>query len=393
MKNPSGYRSVLRLATGSFASMLRTLNQFFKGNTTSHFPKIMTLAITSCVLVAMITIDASASGYSQGDASNRTNVESTLTSTLSFSQLTGSAGRWQPWSPPANPVATSSGPPLTTTFAGATTTTTPDQTTTTSPQTTTTSPQTTTTTTSVASSSPQPVGDIAGPWNLVFDSEFNGSSLDASQWSPGAFGTGYTGPIDPAYGLDVCAASQVSVGSGSLQIKAILQTNTSAKGTFPYTSGAVTTMAPTYPWTSPALFSFTYGYAEARIWLPGSGGIADWPAFWMFSTALSHTYPNGEIDILEGLGGSAEAHLISSLGAQGPLTGGGTYAGGWHTFAADWEPGAITYYYDGVSIGSFTTEIPSTPMFLLLDLDVSTTLSPPAAPASMLVDYVRVWQH
>src|ERR1019366_4086608 len=162
MKNPSGYRSVLRLARGSFASMLRTLNQFFKGNTTPHFPKIMTLAVTSCVLVAMITIDASASGYSQGDASNRTNVESTLTSKLSFSQLTGSAGRWHPWSPPANPVATSSGPPLTTTFVGATTTTTPDQTTTTSPQ-------TTTTTTSVASSSLQPVGDIAGPWNLVFN--------------------------------------------------------------------------------------------------------------------------------------------------------------------------------------------------------------------------------
>src|ERR1039458_3560860 len=167
MKNPSAPRSVLRLARGSIASMLRTLNQFFKGNTTPHLPKIMTLAVTSCVLVAMITIDASASGYSQGDASNRTNVESTLTSTLSFSQLTGSAGRWRPWSPPANPVATSSAPPLTTTFAGATTTTTPDQTTTTSPQ-------TTTTTTSVASSSPQPVGDIAGPWNLVFDSEFNG---------------------------------------------------------------------------------------------------------------------------------------------------------------------------------------------------------------------------
>src|ERR1035437_8243590 len=183
MKNPSGYRSVLRLARGSFASMLRPLNQFFKGNTTPHFPKIMTLAVTSCVLVAMITIDASSSGYSQGDASNRTNLESTLTSTLSFSQLTGPTGRWHPWSLPANPVATSSGPPLTTTFAGATTTTTtPDQTTTTSPQ-------TTTTTTSVAPSSPQPVGDLAGPWNLVFDSEFNGSSLDASQWSTGWFGS------------------------------------------------------------------------------------------------------------------------------------------------------------------------------------------------------------
>jgi beta-glucanase (GH16 family) len=252
----------------------------------------------------------------------------------------------------------------------------------------------TTTTTTVAPRSPQPVGDIAGPWNLVFDSEFNGSSLDPFQWSTGWFGSGYnTGPISSTYGLDVCAASQVSVGSGSLQIKAILKTNTSSYGTFPYTSGVITTLAAAYPWSAPALFSFTYGYAEARIWLPGSGRIADWPAFWMYSTALSNTYPNGEIDILEGLGGSARAHLISSLGTQGPLTGSGTFAGGWHTFAVNWEPGAITYYYDGVSIGDFTTDIPSTPMFLILNLEVSTTLSPPAAPASMLVDYVRVWRH
>jgi beta-glucanase (GH16 family) len=245
--------------------------------------------------------------------------------------------------------------------------------------------------------SPQPVGDIAGPWNLVFDSEFNGSTLDATKWTPGWFGSGYTGPIDLPYGLDVCATSQVSVSSGSLQIDAIAEQNTSSQGTgtFPYTSGVVTTMAPTYPWTSPASFSFTYGYAEARIWLPANGSaIADWPAFWLYATALSHTYPNGEIDILEGLGGSAEAHMSSTLGIQGPLTGGGTYAGGWHTFAADWEPGSVTIYYDGVSIGSFTTQIPSTPMFLLLDLDVSTSLSPPAiAPATMMVDYVRVWQH
>ncbi|HEV3266152.1 MAG TPA: hypothetical protein VG014_11555, partial [Acidimicrobiales bacterium] len=35
-----------------------------------------------------------------------------------------------------------------------------------------------------------PVG--AGPWNMAFDSEFNGSSLDTSQWSTGWFGSGIT---------------------------------------------------------------------------------------------------------------------------------------------------------------------------------------------------------
>jgi beta-glucanase (GH16 family) len=244
----------------------------------------------------------------------------------------------------------------------------------------------------VALSSPQPVGGIAGPWHLVFDSEFNGSSLDATKWS-GWFGSGLTGPT--RYSDNLWSASQVSVSNGSLQIAAIHETNTNSHGTFPYTSGIVTTMQAAYPFFKPALFSFTYGYAEARMWLPANGSaIANWPAFWLYATGLSHTYPNGEIDILEGLGGLARAHLISSLGTQGPLIGAGTYAGGWHTFAADWEPNAITFYYDGVSIGSFTTGIPSAPMFLIISNDISQELGMhPIVPATLMVDYVRVWQH
>jgi beta-glucanase (GH16 family) len=349
------------------------LKNFFLAKTTHRFPKLVTLAVSSSLLVALVNIDASAS-----------TIGSRVTHAVrsEFIRKLGSESGTHPYSgvvmrrPPVTTTSTATGG----SGGGASTTTT------------TTPPTTTTTSTIVAPSSPQPAGDIAGPWNLVFDSEFNGSSLDASQWSTDWFGSGNTDPIDPTYGLDVNAASQVSVGGGSLQINAILKTNTSPQGTFPYTSGAITTLSDAYPWTP--LFSLTYGYVEARIWLPAKGSaVADWPAFWMYSVALTHTYPNGEIDILEGLGGSPEAHMLSSLGQQGPLTGGGTYAGGWHTFAVDWEPNAVTYYYDGVSIGDFTTQIPSTPMFLILNLEVSTILSPPAVPASMRVAYVRVWQH
>jgi beta-glucanase (GH16 family) len=68
----------------------------------------------------------------------------------------------------------------------------------------------------------------------------------------------------------------------------------------------------------------------------------------------------------------------------------GTYTDGWHTFAANWEPGIITYYYDGVDIGSVTSGITSAPMFLVLDYDAEISGQ---APATMKVDYVRVWQH
>ena len=67
----------------------------------------------------------------------------------------------------------------------------------------------------------------------------------------------------------------------------------------------------------------------------------------------------------------------------------GTYPGGWHTFAADWEPGIVTYYYDGVDIGSVTSGITSAPMFLILDYAAGTLAQ---APDTMKVDYLRVCQ-
>ena len=58
----------------------------------------------------------------------------------------------------------------------------------------TTPPATTTTITpptTPPSTPPQPDG-VAGNWNLILDSEFDGPSLDTSIWQPGWFGTGVT---------------------------------------------------------------------------------------------------------------------------------------------------------------------------------------------------------
>ena len=67
---------------------------------------------------------------------------------------------------------------------------------------------------------------------------------------------------------------------------------------------------------------------------------------------------------------------------------------GWHTYAADWEPGSLTFYYDGRQVWRTTTGVTNQPMYLILDLAASNTISPPViVPATMRVDYVRVWQH
>ena len=229
-------------------------------------------------------------------------------------------------------------------------------------------------------SSPQPVGGATGPWNLVFDSEFNGSSLDRLQWSTGAYGApGVTAGYNTLE-QDCYNPAQVSVTGGALNITAIADGETCGGVTQPYATGSVTTYG---------LFSFTYGYMEARLWLPGSGGIADWPAFW--ASGL-HWPTTGEIDVLEGEGGHACATFHNSAGASETCAS-GTFTG-WHTFAADWEPGSVTFYYDGTEVWSDTSGITSAPMHLNIGLELSTSITAPdTVPASMQVDYVRVWQH
>ena len=219
-----------------------------------------------------------------------------------------------------------------------------------------------------------PASGIAGPWHLIFNDEFNGSSLDLTKWSSGwrPAGTGgITGPIDITYGLDVCSDAQITVANGAASITAILETNTSPNGTYNYTSGCFMTLTNTTPWTP--IFSFLYGYCEARIWLPANGtASANWPAFWLQPTyaiiypTLSHTFPNAEIDILESLSGTVQAHVLSTSGNQGPYS--DLLVGGWHTYGVDWEAGVCTFYYDGVSIGTTPTAYAQGPVYIVFDL-------------------------
>jgi beta-glucanase (GH16 family) len=69
----------------------------------------------------------------------------------------------------------------------------------------------------------------------------------------------------------------------------------------------------------------------------------------------------------------------------------GAYTG-WHTYGADWEPGVVNYYYDGVLVGSTKSGVTSSPMYLILDYAVGRWGGPVKAPATMKVDYVRVWR-
>jgi len=233
---------------------------------------------------------------------------------------------------------------------------------------------------------PQPAG-IPGNWNLKLDSEFSGSSLDTSVWRTGWYGSGVTAGVGGTSEHDCDSPDDVSFpGDGTMHL-GLTKTSSTCDGiSQPYTTGLVTT-DPT-DGRSGGGFTYTYGVAEARIYIPAAGNqIADWPSFWADGTG---TWPEtGEDDVLEGLGGKACFHFHSPLGGPGDCD--SSITPGWHTFASDWQPGSVTYYYDGKDVGSITTGITSAPMYLILGNGVSSTPGDTVAD-SMQVQYVRVWQ-
>jgi beta-glucanase (GH16 family) len=225
-----------------------------------------------------------------------------------------------------------------------------------------------------------PLG-IPGAWRKAFSDEFNGTSLDGSKWNPNWLGcSGCTTPPVNSSEQAAYAPSQVSVSEGSLHLRATAQQTTVNGKTYPYRSGLV---------ESNGRAEFTYGAFEARIHTPSSGSqIANWPAFW----GNGQNWPtDGEMDIMEGLGGSACYHFHSSSGGPGSCASGSFT--GWHTYGAEWKPGSVTYYYDGKQVGQITSGITSAPMYLILNHGISSQHGgPTVSSADMMVDYVRVWK-
>jgi beta-glucanase (GH16 family) len=234
---------------------------------------------------------------------------------------------------------------------------------------------------------PTPSGAPAGPWHAIFDDEFNGDALDGSHWTSGWYASPLSGPIDPSDEQECYARSHIVEGSGELDLNLTASPARCPSGNGPlaepFTSAMVTTTNK---------FSFTYGFVEARVWLPGSPAVTDWPAVW----AVGQNVPwpqGGEIDLVEGLRGSPCWHFHEPLGAPGGCPA-GAFTAGWHTFAADWEPGSVTWYYDGTDVGTVTSGVTATPMFLLMNLAVDQTFGGAIqAPATLRIDYMRVWQH
>ena len=160
------------------------------------------------------------------------------------------------------------------------------------------------------------------------------------------------------------------------------------------------------------LYEVTYGRIEARIKVPTGVGL--WPAFWMLGTNIGTVgWPSsGEIDIMENVGRQPR-RLYGTLHGPG-YSGSNGYgktidlpapiADDFHVFAVDWQEDHIVWTVDGTVYNTATPAdvAPNDwaynhPFYLLLNLAVGGNFGGPvsaetAFPASMVVDYVRVYQ-
>ena len=226
-------------------------------------------------------------------------------------------------------------------------------------------------------------------YQLQWADEFDGSAVNTTNWAFETGGGGWGNNEQQYY-----QSQNASVANGNLVITARKQ----SAGGLPYTSARLITRGKR---------EFTYGRFEARIKLPQGQG--QWPAFWMLGANISTVpWPGcGEIDIMENTNTSS-----SVLGTMHWFNTAYSYYGGnttttptdYHVYRVDWTPTAITWFVDGVQFftGNIANNINGTeefhrPFFLLLNMAVGgnlpgQTINESRLPASMYVDYVRVYQ-
>lgn len=251
-------------------------------------------------------------------------------------------------------------------------------------------------------------------WVQVWSDEFDGAAgarIDPSKWryeiadgcAEGICGWGNN---EKEYYTD--APENVALnGEGQLAIVARRAPvgPTCYYGPCLYTSGKITTRDKML--AAP-------GRVEARIKLPAGQGL--WSAFWM----LGHDYPTtpwplcGELDIMENKG-SQPTTTSSALHGPGysgatpfahaqPLAD-GTVSSDFHTYAVEWDALHVAFFVDGFvhyvitrpEVERWGQSVLDQQFFVILNLAVGGQFdgdpqSDAIFPATMLVDYVRVYE-
>ena len=250
-------------------------------------------------------------------------------------------------------------------------------------------------------------------WQLVWEDDFNGSSLNQSKWVHD-IGTG------SQYGmwgwgngeLQYYQPQNTTLNNGIAKIEVKEEPNGIID------SWSVTSYFSSSKITTKGLFNFRYGKVEARIKTIDGQGF--WPAFWMLPS--NGSWPcDGEIDIMEQWGNdyltnstSGAAHLGTCPYSQSThfyetsssYISSGSYADDFHTYSVIWKEDTITWYVDEIELFSLNPSsywsIPSqsawpfnaNEWYLMINLAITQAgpNSNTVFPNQMEIDYVRVYQ-
>lgn len=184
-----------------------------------------------------------------------------------------------------------------------------------------------------------------GGWNQVWNDEFDGDSVDRSKWT--VYNGAHRPDTEPIFFRD--HPNNVCVQDGEL----VIRTKRENYNGYQITGGYLTTEGHYY---------MSYGKVEMRAKLPTGYWI--WPALWMMGLPQYAWPQNGEIDIMELVGGDKEDsklygtfHWLSEFSAgnkefvkgvemynKGNVSLGEAY----HTYGLEWDHDQMRLYFDGM---------------------------------------------
>ncbi len=239
-------------------------------------------------------------------------------------------------------------------------------------------------------------------YDLVFNDEFQTTSIDQSKWNTAlAWGPDLIIFDQMQYYIDLQNAPEFgynpfNLNGEELRITAIETPDNlrAAANEQPWLSGVLTTAEK---------FDFTYGYIETRIDTQEGRGV--WPAFWMLSSEFEGLKP--ELFIMEYDGSKPDSlfHNYNYQDADGNLRSPGqwevtseAFSSGFHTVGVVWSPEELLFYIDDEPRYRIVGEnVSSQDMYLILNLAIGGNWpgAPDATtprPASVAIDYVRVYQ-
>ena len=253
----------------------------------------------------------------------------------------------------------------------------------------------------------EPIADL--DWDLVWEENFDGQTLDQNKWNHLRWRPGWVNNELQAY---TDRDTNLYFEDGNLIIRGLVEPgyydtdDQNNEYNADYTSARINTAGK---------YSTTYGRFDIRAKLPKGRG--SWPAIWMLGENISSEgWPRcGEIDIMEHVGydddiihGSIHTETFNhGLNTQkSGATTISTATDSFHVYSLEWTPSYLRFLVDSEPYffvyngsGGNISEWPfDQPHYLILNLAIGGSwggvqgIDPTKFPMKMLVDYVRIYK-